>query len=262
MQISEIIKDSFSYPFSDKRQFGIITLVFLLLGMVVVGSFIALIYLTGINYSGLGLLIFIVSLLVFLLGSLLLGGYQLDIIKIACEQDEEMPVFNPKENIKNGLRAILLYFVFYIIAGIISSICMLFGMIFLSSGGRIGIIIVVILNIISLIIGVLISWIFSMSISRLAYHGSLDEGLKMKESYDDLRTIGLWNMLIYVIVMGIILSIIAIASLVIVVSLIETLNDVLVNCMFSMILCIIYSYFAVVSSRALGLLYSNVVFGE
>lgn len=226
------------------------------------GSFIGFIYFTGKVFSGLNLLMLIISLVVLLFVTIFISGYQLDIIKIACEQDDEMPVFNPKENIKNGLKVFLLYIVFYVIGGLILTISSSLGIIFLSLGKNIGISIFILTNIIALIVCVLMTWIFSMSLCRIAYHESLDEGLSLRKAYNDLRTIGLLDMLIYVIVMGLIFSIIIVLSLVVTVSLIQTLNDVIFAFIIVFVISIITAYLTVVSSRAIGLLYSKVVFGE
>lgn len=262
MQISEIIKDSFTYPFSDKRQFGLITLVFLFLTIFMSGSFIAFIYFIEMESFELGLLIFIISIVVFLLVSIFLGGYQLDIVKVACEQDEEMPVFNPKENVKNGLKAIIVYLVYYVIAGIISTICAFTATIFLATGEQVAVILAMIINLISIIIDILITWIFSMSLTRLAYYSSLNEGLELKEAYNDLRKIGLLNMLVFVIVMGLILGIISIIALGAVTSIIQTFDDMVFDILIFLVTGLLVSYLGVVFSRAMGLLYSKVVFDE
>ena len=117
MELTEIIKDSFKYPFSDKRQFGLILMVFVLLGIIIFGSFFSIRISTGITPI-LMAISFIIALIVFIL----VGGYQLDIIEIACEEDDGMPSFNPIKNIKNGLKVILVYLVFYIINALISFI--------------------------------------------------------------------------------------------------------------------------------------------
>jgi len=79
MELSGIIKDSFKYPFIDKKQFGLVLLVFLLLGIILFGSFFSIRASAGITP-----VIMAVSFIIALIVLVLVGGYQLDIIGIAC----------------------------------------------------------------------------------------------------------------------------------------------------------------------------------
>lgn len=196
MELSGIIKDSFKYPFIDKKQFGLVLLVFLLLGIILFGSFFSIRASTGIT-PGIMAISFIIGLIV----SVLIGGYQLDIIAIACEQDDDMPLFNPIKNINNGFKAILVYLVFYIINGLISFLGIFASFVLLSTGEVIATAVAIVICLIVVIVAIILSWTFSMSLCRLAYYRSLDDALRISEAYNDLRTIGLLNMLIYVIVL-------------------------------------------------------------
>ena len=254
MELSEIIKDSFKYPFIDKKQFGLVLLVFLLLGIILFGSFFSIRASAGITP-----VIMAVSFIIALIVLVLVGGYQLDIIGIACEQDDDVPLFDPVKNIKDGLKVILVYLVFYILNGLISFVGLFAAFALFSTREVIGVAVGIIIYLVVLIVSVIVNWTFSMSLCRLAYHNSLDEALRIREAYQDLRTIGLLNMLIYVIVFGILFAVILFITLMVAV-LVASVSNAFVYLIAIMIVFAILSYVVIVSSRAIGLLYSNVVF--
>lgn len=258
MDISEIIKDSFTYPFTDKRQFGLIFLIFILLGLIVGGSFVSLIYLTGIGEADNGSAFFAVALIITLIVFILLGGYQLSIISVACRRDDAMPAFNPVKNFKDGLKVILLYLAFYIINGLISFSLSFVSVALLSTGEMIATLIAVILYLVLFVVGIFIGWILSMSLCRLAYYGSMDEAFQFKQAYDDLKTIGIGNMLVYVIVMGIIFGSIFMLTIMVALLVIQSSSYISIFAAASLVLFAVWSYISVVQPRAMGLLYSNV----
>ena len=120
MDITDIIKDSFKYPFSDNKQFAYIFLTFVALGLFV-GLSVALPVISArFEFSmPIALLLSIILVIVSLVVAILICGYQIDIIEVACDVEDNIPSFEPTKNIKNGLGLILIYLVFYIISSII-----------------------------------------------------------------------------------------------------------------------------------------------
>ena len=260
MEITDIIKDSFKYPFSDNKQFALIFLVFVVLGLFVGLSFALPVISTNLNFSvPVALLVSVVLLVLSLIVAVLICGYQIDIIEVACDLEDNVPSFSPTSNIKKGLFLILIYIVFYVISNIISTVLFLLGFGFLALGDVIGTSLFIIVCIIMFIISVLISWVLSMSICRLAYYDSIGEALNIKEAYNDLKTIGFANMLIYVLVLAIIMCVIIIA-VVAVVALISSIANSIAVIIAVLILFALASYLFVVQSRAIGLLYSQVIY--
>lgn len=258
MDISEIIKDSFAYPLIDKRQFGLIFLVFLLVGVIICGSIVSFAYLSGIRQAGFGITLFVLALIVSLIALLFLGGYQLSIIAVACERDDEMPAFNPVKNIKDGLKVLLIYIVFSIINSLVSFIFVSSSFALLVTGEMAAVVIAIVLYVILLVVSILINWTFAMSVCRLAYYDSMDEALKLRKAFNDLRTVGILKMLVYVIVMGIIIALIAAVMILVALTLIHSLSNIIVPMIVIIVAFAVSSYIFVVNSRALGLLYSNI----
>jgi hypothetical protein len=258
MEISEIIKDSFAYPLNDKRQFGLIFLVFLLLGIIVCGSIVSFSYLARINQTGFAIILFVLALIVSLITLFFLGGYQLSIIAVACERDDEIPSFNPVKNIKDGLKVLLIYIVFSIINALVSFVFVFSSFAILTTGEMAAVVISIILYVALLIVTILISWTFAMALCRMAYYDSMDEALKLRKAFSDLRTVGILKMLVYVIVMGIIILLIAGVLIAVAVALIQSLSNFIVPVIVIMLVLAVSSYIFVVQSRALGLLYSNI----
>ncbi len=260
MDITDIIKNSFKYPFSDNKQFAFIFLTFVALGLFVGLSFALPVISASLNFSmPIALLISIILVIVSLVVAIIICGYQIDIIGVACDLEDNMPSFEPTKNIKNGLYLILIYLVFYILSGIISTIAFFLGFGFFALGDVIGISLSVIISLILLIIQILISWVFSMSLCRFAYYGTIGEALDLKEAYNDLKTIGFANMLIYVLAMAIIMCLIVIVVF-LVVALISSIANSIAMIIAVLILFALASYLFVVQSRAVGLIYSKVIY--
>ena len=260
MDITDIIKDSFKYPFSDNKQFAYIFLTFVALGLFV-GQSVALPVISArFEFSmPIALLLSIILVIVSLVVAILICGYQIDIIEVACDVEDNIPSFEPTKNIKNGLGLILIYLVFYIISSIITTLAFFLGFGFLALGDVLGVSLFIIFNLIIFIILILISWVFSMSLCRFAYYGTIGEALDLKEAYNDLETIGFANMLIYVLSMAIIMCLIIIIVFA-VVALISSIANSIAIAIAILILFALASYLFVVQSRAVGLLYSKVIY--
>ena len=205
------------------------------------------------------LLLSIILVIVSLVVAILICGYQIDIIEVACDVEDNIPSFEPTKNIKNGLGLILIYLVFYIISSIITTLAFFLGFGFLALGDVLGVSLFIIFNLIIFIILILISWVFSMSLCRFAYYGTIGEALDLKEAYNDLETLGFENMLIYVLSMAIIMCLIIIIVFA-VVALISSIANSIAIAIAILILFALASYLFVVQSRAVGLLYSKVIY--
>ena len=249
MDLTEIIKDSFKYPFNDKRQFGMILTVFILLGIILSAGFSSVSFNNGIFFT--------ISLIVFFISMIYLSGYQIDIIRISCELEDFIPKFNPKKNIKDCLQLLVLSLIFSSIIGVIY-LLYLFS-IFLLNGEIIGFIVAMILYLILIIAVLIVSWIFVMSVCRLAHIG-LNGSLAFKKSWKDLRKIGLANMFAYTILINIVVGIISVIALMIslsIFSLVENSFGLLIS---FTIFFAFNAYSFTLQSRAIGLLYTNSIY--
>ena len=260
MEISSIIKDSFKYPFSDLKQLGLIVLMFLVVGILFGGAFYFASYMTFLNFSfGSIMAVMAIALILGFIVSIVVCGYQISIVEVACDLEDNIPSFNFSKNFNDGLKTILIYLVFYVIGGLIAFICMFLSIGLTATGESTALALAGVIYLVLLVCLVLLCWTFSMSLCRLAYYDSLSEALDLAEAYRDLRKIGLANMLVYVIVIGILLAIISFATLVIVVSFIATVDYPVVEFICTLIVFAVISYIFVVQSRAIGLLYSDII---
>lgn len=114
MNLIENIKSSFKYPFSNIKQWAILSILF------IIGNLIILCGLDA-RYLGVDLLYHIVEpnidifTIISIIVSIYVLGYCISILKKSIEKSDEMPDFNIKNNFINGLKHIIISFVYLII---------------------------------------------------------------------------------------------------------------------------------------------------
>ncbi|WP_407378338.1 DUF4013 domain-containing protein [Methanobrevibacter sp.] len=251
MDLKEIVADAFKYPFGDKEQFLMISAVYALLGIILSAGIISAPFYNGAFR--------VISYLAFSITFLYLSGYQVDIIRISCELKDHIPRFNPRKNIKDSLRLLVLSLVFSVIIGVLYFIGLLSFILLLRSGEIVGFVLAIIVYIILLIALLLVIWLIFMSICRLAYFG-FNESLEIRESFNDLKKIGFGKIFVYMILVYIVVGIISSAGLLLslgIFELVETSPGLVIAIA---VYFAIQSYVFVFQSRAMGLLYTNAIY--
>ena len=257
MELSDIVKSSFKYPF-DIPKWAILSILTIIGNLLIVFPF-----LFQSEYENFELLLLIrIIVLIFVL------GYGISILRNSINKSEDMPNFNIKNNFIDGLKHLVVSFVYLIIPFLI-----FVGLSYLMNITTYGFDFVTfsftkttILNqttgsvvmetvpptlniIITLIISFIISLIFALSeiiaLCRMAKFNSLKEAFNFKVIIDELKQKGL-KLLIGIIVLCIITILLS--------AIFSIFNLVRVGLIISLIG---YAYLTIFNYRFIGLLYTE-----
>lgn len=214
MDIGDILKDSIKYPFSDIKTLLIIGVFFLVITLCQSAGALA-------DNAALGIIGTIVAFII----TLFVMGYSLDIIKFGIDLEDDMPALDFAKNFKNGVKLLLVSIIYYIVPIIISIILSIIvgGVAFskladfqlTNSTTPVEVFNVMftpdvvatfaIVFIISVIVFIIFALLALMGLARLAQSGSIDEAISFKQSYYDLKEIGIGKTLACLILLFIIL---------------------------------------------------------
>ena len=277
MNITGIIKDAFLFPSKNTGRFAI----YLLLSILMIGFVIGgcLTYAIGLfdseNYLTGGIYLIIAMLIGFII-----SGYHIKVIKSGTELDEEVPVFELFEDFMTGFDNVVVSIAYFIIPALIvlvvefdanlfsnaiavgqEFVLQIFNVYIMGSSTDIAVNAIsnalvnfttslAITIAVALIVFVIFSILQAMAIARLANTGSVREALNIFESAKDIRRIGVGKVILVILLVVLIIAIINIV-------LITVFNY------YPFLLIILYiiitPYLALVTQRALGLLYSDIV---
>ena len=277
MNITGIIKDAFLFPSKNTGRFAIYLLLSVLMTGFALGG--VLTYNFGLfdpeNYL-IGGMYLIISMLI----GFIIAGYHISVIKSGIELDDEVPVFQLFENFMTGFDNFLVSFVYFTIPALIVLLVACDTNLF---GNAINIVKEFVLQIFNvyimgdsvslavnalsqtvsnfvsslvitittaLIIFLIFSFLQTMAEARLANTGSLREALNIFESAKDIKRIGVGKVIILFLLIIIVIAIIEII-------LITVLSYYLF--LLWVLFIIITPYLVLVTQRALGLLYSDIV---
>lgn len=236
MEITDILKESLSYPLHNIKALILYLILGIILGIAVGGSAVAVIEgITASNISavlGFGSLGVVISLIL----TLIISGYELDIIKYGIERNDGAPGIEFTRQFVNGVKLFVVNLVYYLIPLIIGAILSA-----ISNHWAI----LVIEFILYLVFGLLAL----MGQCRLADTEDLAYSLAITEAFDDIQKVGFINLILFLIVIGIVAIILfAIAGAI-------TAWNATIG---GIILGIVGVYLTFFVSRATGLLYSKV----
>jgi hypothetical protein len=275
MEITDIIKEAFIFPSTDLAKLAIyIALSFVSVILSVLGlSLFVLGLLDNGAYAVIGVVLFIAGLIL----GFILSGYLISILKSGIDGDENVPEFKWKENLITGIKYLIVNIVYFIIPAIIvlivGWITNVYGLsaeiftkmmtasmnapanatvdianvvpqsTFVSLGNA-----MLITGIVAFVLFLIFLFIQTMGESRLANTDSLGDALNIVEAFKDIGRIG-WGKVIAVVVL--IFLIVAVINAVI-----SGINSYING--FSIISIIVTPYLIFFSSRATGLLYSDI----
>ena len=237
MEITEIIGDALVYPLNNVKSLILYVIIGAITGILGGASLIAMAtQVSGNNVVAAGGFGFI-GILVMIIGSLLISGYGLDIVKYGIERRDDGPRIDIVRQVLNAIKLIVVSFVYYIIPAIVA--WLLFTLL-----GK---------GILTLIIVAIIYIVFAfaqfMAVCRLAKYDSLGEALSIGEAIGDISKVGMLKVLITVIAVFIIGFIIAFIC-----ALIYNYHNIIGG----LLLGIFGVYAIFFYNRAIGLLYSEV----
>ena len=237
MNLGEIIKDAFVYPFHNIKAL-LIYVILGIIGAILAGASVLSIAtalttggITSVALTGAS----IAGVVVFVLIMFLTSGYTLDIIKYGIERRDDGPGIEIGRQISNAVKLIVVDIVYYIIPIIITFVLGIFLRDWL-------------MTVISMILFIIFSLANFMAKCRLAKSDSLGESLAVGEAIGDISRVGFGKLIATFIVIAVILIIFsAIISWVMGVQAVVG----------SILLGIFSIYYLFFYNRAIGLLYSN-----
>lgn len=242
MNLTKIVSNSLKYPFRNIARLPIICILFILIAFVPIGML-------SDNNS-----IMLIGVIAFFLFILIVPGYFLSIVKIGSNQSALMPSFNLVNNILDSIKVTVLRIVYMIVPAIM----FFFSLTALGPTAREMIVNLKVLEFLATVgfgfILVLITYlIFEFFLffakARLAYFGSLSEALRIHKVIGDIKSIGIVNIIKWLIVMAILLNVITFAT-----SFVMSIPYVGFLIYIGIVIPIIES----IANYSLGLLYSNI----
>lgn len=258
MEIFEILKDSVKYPFADIKMLLIIGVI------LIVGSILDSIG----SYVDNGAVVILGMIVSFVL-SILVMGYSLDIFKFATDLDDAVPELDIEINLKNGVKVLIVTIIYYIIPVIITAVAAIvtsgFAITRLAGLNHIEnataaeaasqiftpdlVAAMGIVAVIAIILYIIFTLLALMGEARLARTGSIDDAISFRQSYSDLKEIGIGKTLALLILLFIVVAIVIfIMMLVSLIPIAGILIATLIGAPFMVFM----------QNRAYGLLYSEI----
>ena len=216
MEIFEILKDSVKYPFADIKMLLIIGVI-LLAGSILesIGAYID----NGI--------VVILGMIASIVLSILVMGYSLDVFKFAIDLDGAVPELDVESNLKNGVKVLIVTIIYYIIPCIITAVAAILTLGFAitklaglnninatAAGAAIQIFTpdfvaaIGVVMVIAIVLYIIFTLLALMGEARLARTGSIDDAIRFRQSYADLKEIGIGKTLALLILLFILVAIV------------------------------------------------------
>ena len=196
MDFGKIISSSVKYPFRNIKKLPILFILFILI------STIPIAWLSKNNY----LLAFgLFSLFLFIL---IVPGYLFSMVQIGLNESSMFPSLSFGDTIRDSIRLLVLRIVYMIVPACIlfivlstlsiSGANLQFDMSILSFALTMGVLLIV-----AIVVYVLFEILLFFAKARLAYLNSLSEALKIHEVVNDIRSIGVFNIIKWLIFMAV-----------------------------------------------------------
>ena len=205
MDVGKIISNSFKYPFRNIAKLPILFILFILMAIVPIGMAMDNNYV--VLFGVIGFFAFI----------LIVPGYLLSIVRIGSVESSIMPSFNLVNNIYDSVRVLCLRMVYMIVPAV-----MFFAVFRILGPTSIDLIrnfqihtFIATLGLMILLIVftyLLFEFLLFFAKARLAYFNSLSEALKINKVISDIRNIGIFNIIKWVILMIILIGVISVVT--------------------------------------------------
>ena len=242
MDVGKIISNSFKYPFRNIAKLPILFILFILMAIVPIGMAMDNNYV--VFFGVIGFFAFI----------LIVPGYLLSIVRIGSVESSIMPSFNLVNNIYDSIRVLCLRMVYMIVPAV-----MFFAVFRILGPTSIDLIrnfqihtFIATLGLMILLIVftyLLFEFLLFFAKARLAYFNSLSEALKINKVISDIRNIGIFNIIKWVILMIILIGVISVVTSVV-------LSIPYVG--FLIYIGIVIPFVESIGNYSLGLVYSNI----
>lgn len=246
MDVGKIVSSSFKYPFRNLKKLPILFILFILAAIIPIGMIFDNRYVT------------ILGVIAFFIFILIAPGYLFSMVNIGLNESSLMPSLSFARNIYDTLRLLVLRIVYMIVPALVffivlstlgaSSIDMLYGMKIDGFLLNVGLIFIIVL-----VTYVLFEVLLFFAKARLAYLNSLPEALNMYKVVMDIKKIGVFNIIKWLLFMAI---------LIIVASVISSWVMLIPYVGFLIYICVVIPILESIGNYSLGLLYSNIVEDE
>lgn len=265
MEFGEIFSNAIKYPLSDYQKLLILGALYVIINIpTILGQF-------GFRNGTLSLIFLLVSIIL----NLIILGFTLNVIKNAINLDDNIPDFDWRKNIVDGLKYFVVVFVYYLIPSIVVTIIGIASLSsFFMSIGKKGMDTIanaaspeVAMNAIptaawsnlaaglalTAVVAIILFLIFgifaTVAVCRLAKHDSLDEAFHIGDIMDDIKEIGILRIIGFLIILIIIVAILGfVIGLLSLIPYVGIIIGYLVGS----------SFIALFYNRAVGLLYSDI----
>lgn len=245
MDLSILVKNSFKYPFRNIKKLPIIFLFFILIAIIPIGM------ISNNDY------IVTIGVIAFFLFILLVPGYFLSIVKLGSSQSAMLPSFNLVNNIYDSIRVVFLRIAYMIVPALVFYIALktmgpasrelIYNFRIPEFLATLGLVLLLLL-----IVYIVFECLLFFAKARLAYYNSLKEALRVNKVIEDIRRIGILNIIKWLIVMFILLNVVTfVTSLVLAIPYVG----------FLIYICIVIPILESIANYSLGLLYSNITQG-
>ena len=242
MNLSKLVSNSFKYPFRNIKKLPILCLLFILMAIIPIGM------ISDNNY------LIAIGVIAFFLFILLVPGYFLSVVKVGFNQSAMLPSFNLVHNIYDSIRVVFLRMVYMLVPALVfflalttvgpASRDLIFNLKILEFLATVGLTFVLII-----LTYLIFEFFLFFAKARLAYFNSLKEALKIDKVVGDIRSIGIFRIIKWLIVMAILLNVVTfVSSAVIAIPYVGYL----------IYICIVIPILESIANYSLGLLYSNI----
>lgn len=243
MEVGKIISNSLKYPFRNIKKLPILFVLFILAAIIPLGILFDNRYVT------------IFGVISFFLFILIVPGYLFSIVNIGVNESAVMPSLNFKKNIYDTLRLIVLRIAYMIVPALVFFIVLsTLGMLSIDMISNLRVLTFVLtaglIFFIVLITYIIFEVLLFFAKARLAYLNSLTEALKIHKVVEDIRSIGIGNIILWLIFMAILL---------VVASYLSSLVMLIPYVGFLIYMVIVIPTLESIGNYSLGLLYSNIV---
>lgn len=242
MDVGKIIVSSFRYPFRNIAKLPILFVLFVLMAIIPIAKLLDNTYLM------------IFGVVAFFIFILIVPGYLVSIIKTGSIGSDMLPSYNLKNNILDSIRVLCLRIVYMIVPACVffivmstlgsASIDLLYNLQIHTFLATIGLIILLVLG-----IWIIFEVLLFFAKARLAYFNSFSEAVKINRVVGDIRKIGIFNIIKWMVLMVIVMTIISfITSFVLSIPYVG----------FLIYIGVVIPFMESVANYSLGLLYSNI----
>ena len=198
MNLREIIMDAIKFPISDTRKFLIFC------ALIIIMSLSTVLPSYGVKDNTLSLILTLVTLIV----AIIVLGYCVEVIKSGADGDDTLPDFDYVKQFVNGIKALILDIIYFIIPAIITIIVASATGLFTSFTKKTTMNTFTNALTITLIVAIILFIIFSLmsftGLVRFAKTGSGTEGLRFRQILRDMSKVGLIKIIVTLIVIYII----------------------------------------------------------